>query len=106
MEVRQEPTAVKNTLPIPLVNCAMDSGDWNNATAQQMIQKIQNAANNGSLNGQVVLMHETYDRTAEAVEALCPWLDQHGYAIVTVSEMFKANNKDMFKGTVYNSCFQ
>ena len=93
---------VKNTLPVPLVNCGIDSGDWNHATTQQIIDKIQAAANNGSLNGQVVLMHETYDTTAAAVEQLCPWLDQHGYAIVTVSEMFKYNNKEMFKGNVYN----
>ncbi|MBR4199728.1 MAG: polysaccharide deacetylase family protein [Oscillospiraceae bacterium] len=96
---------VKNMIPSPLINCGIDSGDWNKATTQQMIDKIQAAANNGTLNGQVVLMHETYDTTAAAVEQLCPWLAEHGYAIVTVSEMFKYNNKDMFKGNVYNNCF-
>ncbi len=50
-------------------------------------------------------MHETYDTTASAVEQLCPWLAQNGYAIVTVSEMFKYNNKNMFKSNVYNNCF-
>lgn len=96
---------VKNTIPAPLVNCGIDSGDWNKATTQQIIDKVQQAANNGSLNGQVVLMHETYDTTAAAVEQLCPWLAEHGYAIVTVSEMFKYNNKEMYRGNVYNKCF-
>lgn len=96
---------VKNIIPTPLINCGIDSGDWNGASAQQIISKIQQAANNGSLNGQVVLMHETYDTTATAVEQLCPWLEEHGYAIVTVSEMFKYNNKEMYKGNVYNKCF-
>ena len=95
---------VKNIIPTPLINCGIDSGDWNNATTQQIVSKIQQAANDGSLNGQVVLMHETYDTTATAVEQLCPWLAEHGYAIVTVSEMFKYNNKEMFKGNVYNKC--
>lgn len=96
---------VKNMIPSPLINCGIDSGDWNGATTQQIISKVQQAAQNGSLNGKVVLMHETYDTTAAAIEQLCPWLEQNGYAIVTVSEMFKYNNKEMFKGNVYNGCF-
>ncbi|MBR3268273.1 MAG: hypothetical protein IKI58_06070 [Oscillospiraceae bacterium] len=50
-------------------------------------------------------MHETYDTTASAVEQFCPWLAQNGYAVVTVSEIFKYNNKNMFKSNVYNNCF-
>ena len=96
---------VKKTLPVPLINCGIDSGDWNNASVADMVSMIQTAANNGSLNGKVVLMHETNDRTPQAVEQLCPWLAQNGYAIVTVSEMFKYNGKDLFAGNVYKGCF-
>ena len=96
---------IANTLPVPFPNSGIDSGDWSGNSADVMVQKIQQAAQNGSLNGQVVLMHETYDTTATAVERLCPWLDQNGYAVVTVSEMFKVNNKDMFAGRVYNNCW-
>ena len=94
---------VKQTLPVPLVNCGIDSADWNGATVDQMVSKIQTAANYGSLNGQVVLMHETNSNTVQAVEQLCPWLKNNGYAIVTVSEMCKYNNKEMFSGNVYNN---
>ncbi len=96
---------VKQTLPVPLVNCGIDSADWNGATVDQIVSKIQTAANNGSLNGQVVLMHETNSNTVQAVEQLCPWLKNNGYAIVTVSEMCKYNNKEMFSGNVYNNCW-
>lgn len=94
---------VKQTLPVPLVNCGIDSADWNGATVDQMVSKIQTAAKNGSLNGQVVLMHETNSNTVQAVEQLCPWLKNNGYAIVTVSEMCKYNSKEMFSGNVYNN---
>ena len=50
-------------------------------------------------------MHETEPATVAAVEQLCPWLAQNGYAVVTVSEMFKVNNKDMYNGNTYNSCW-
>ena len=98
-------TTIANTLPVPFPNSGIDSGDWSGASAGAIVQKIQQAAQNGSLNGQVVLMHETYDSTATAVEQLCPWLEQNGYVVCTVSEMFKYNNKDMYAGKVYNSCW-
>lgn len=98
-------TTISSTLPVPFPNSGIDSGDWSNASADAMIQKIQQAAQNGSLNGQVVLMHETYNTTATAVEKLCPWLAQNGYVVCTVSEMFKYNGKDMYAGRVYNNCW-
>ena len=47
-------------------------------------------------------MHETYDTTAEAMEYLAPYMKEQGWQIVTVSEMFKANGKEMKNGEVYN----
>ena len=98
-------TTISSTLPLPFPNSGIDSGDWSGSSADAMVQKIQRAAQDGSLNGQVVLMHETYNSTATAVETLCPWLAQNGYVVCTVSEMFKYNGKDMYAGRVYNNCW-
>jgi hypothetical protein len=57
--------------------------------------------NNGSLDNSIVLMHETYSTTAEAIEYLAPYMKQQGWQIVTISEMFKANGKEMKDGQVY-----
>ena len=54
------------------INSSNESADWNGATVDQMVSKIQTAANNG-------------------------------YAIMTVSEICKYNNKEMFSGNVYNN---
>ena len=86
-----------------LVNCGIDSGDWDNATTQDIINKFMGAAQNGTLNGQVLLMHENYDTTATAVEYLCQELPKMGYQIVSVGEMFKAKGIDMKYGNVYNN---
>ena len=93
---------VKSTVNVPLINCGLDSGDWDGASAQEMIDKFTAAAANGSLNGKVILMHETYDSTAQAVEYLVPYLQGQGWQIVSVSEMFKAKGVDMKNGEVYN----
>ena len=90
---------------VPMPNSGVDSQDWNGNSSGGIIQTIQQKANMGQLDGQVVLMHENYDSTATAVEQLCPWLAQNGYAVVTVSEMFKFHNKELKGAKVYNSCW-
>lgn len=95
---------VKDTINVPLISCGIDTQDWNNATTQQIIDKIVAAAEDKSLDGKIVLMHETYDTTAEAMEYLVPYLKEKGYQVVTISEMFKARGKEMEAGKVYTFC--
>lgn len=95
---------VQQNAGVPLVNCSVDPQDWNNASAQQIINTITAKMQDGSLRNSIVLLHETYSTTAEAVEYLAPYMKQQGWQIVTVSELFKANGKDMWAGTLYNSC--
>ncbi len=94
-------STVQQNCGAPLITCAIDSKDWDNASQQQIINTITSGMSNGSLRNSVVLMHETYTTTAGAVEYLAPYFKQQGWQIVTISEMFKANNKDMFNGQVY-----
>ena len=97
---------ISRTLPVPFPNCGINTADYEPGhSAGQTVSQIQQAAQNGSLNGKVVLMHEVYDCTATAVEQLCPWLEQNGYVVCTVSEMFKYNGKDMYAGRKYDSCW-
>lgn len=96
---------VKSALSdVALVNCSIDTGDWNGATKDDIINKITTAMNNGTLDNAIVLCHETYDSTASAMEYLAPYLKSQGWQIVTVSELFAANGKELKGGTVYNSC--
>ncbi|HCR73908.1 MAG TPA: glycoside hydrolase, partial [Ruminococcus sp.] len=95
--------SVKANSYAPLITCSVDSQDWNNASAEQIKETIISKMNDGTLRNQVVLMHETYSTTAEAMEYLAPYLKENGWQIVTVSEMFKANGKDMYSGSVYSA---
>ncbi|MDE6664754.1 MAG: glycoside hydrolase family 11 protein, partial [Ruminococcus sp.] len=75
---------VKSTLSdVPLITCSIDTQDWNGATTSQIIDTVKNAMSNGSLNNAIVLCHETYDSTAEAMEYLCTYLKEQGWQIVT-----------------------
>lgn len=90
---------VRDTVREPMINCSIDTKDWNNATTQQIIDAI----NNNKKDGAIVLMHETYATTAEAMEILIPQLVAEGWQIVSVSELFKAKGLELKDGQVYNN---
>lgn len=58
----------------------------------------------GSLDNAIVLCHETYNSTAEAMDYLCPYLKEQGWQVVTVSEMFAVNGKELNGGQIYTKC--
>lgn len=98
-------STVQSTLyDVPLITCSIDTQDWNGASSSQIIDTIKNAMNNSSLDNAIVLCHETYDSTAEAMEYLCPYLKSQGWQIVTISELFAVNGKEMNGGQIYTKC--
>ena len=93
---------VKSALyDVPLISCGLDTQDWNGASKEQIVNTIKQAAQNGSLEGKIVLCHENYASTAAAMEEVLPWLAQNGYANVTISEMFAAKGKTLQGGQIY-----
>jgi len=83
----------------PMINCSIDSKDWAGATAEEMIQTISTKKQDGA----IVLLHETYEATADAMEVLIPQLVAEGWQIVTVSELFKAKGLELKDGKVYSN---
>lgn len=94
--------AVKSTLTdYGLVTDAIDTEDYKDqTTTAQIVQTIKNAMANGSGNGAVVLCHETYSKTAAAIEELAPYIKAQGWQIVTISEMFEAKGKSIPYGQI------
>ncbi|MCR5109916.1 MAG: polysaccharide deacetylase family protein, partial [Ruminococcus sp.] len=93
---------VKSALyDVPLISCGVDTKDWDGASADQIVNTIKSAAQNGTLQNQIVLCHENYASTAQAMETVLPWLKENGWEVVTVSEMFAANGKQLQGGQIY-----
>ncbi|KAH7208571.1 hypothetical protein DER44DRAFT_660856 [Fusarium oxysporum] len=65
----------------------VDSGDWNGQSAQQSLQKFQQAGAGG--NGHIPLMHETYASTVQTLTpALINWAKQNNLKLVTVGTVY------------------
>ena len=68
---------------MPLYYWTVDTEDWKNRNANITYYNVIN--NIG--DGEIVLMHDIYPSTAQAVEWLIPELINRGYQLVTVSEL-------------------
>lgn len=69
----------------------VDSNDWRykstGKSKQENIEKIVNNVLNKVSAGDIILMHDLYYNTLDAVKILLPILDEAGYEFVTVSEL-------------------
>lgn len=80
-----------NQLEEPIVLWDLDTEDWDSRNAQKIVSKVLSNVKDGD----IILMHDIYDSTAEAVEILVPKLKEQGYQIVTVSEMARYKGKEL-----------
>lgn len=81
----------------PVILWDVDSEDWDSRNAQTICNKVLSEVKDGD----IVLMHDIYESTAEAVEMLLPKLKEQGYQIVTVSEMAQYRGKTLELGKAY-----
>lgn len=78
---------------MPLAYWSVDTLDWKTKDAD----KIYNRATKQVYDGAIILMHDIYPSTADAVEKLVPALLEKGYQIVTVTELIEAKTGDKAK---------
>lgn len=81
----------------PVILWDLDTEDWDSRNAQKVVQKVLDTVKDGD----IVLMHDIYDSTAEAVEILVPKLKEQGYQIVSVSELARYKGKQLELGKAY-----
>ena len=86
-------------VPYPLIMWSIDTRDWSTRDPEQTIQSVLDEVQDGD----IVLLHDVYNETADAVEAFVPKLVEQGYQLVTVSEMFAAKGKELTPGHAYRN---
>ena len=91
---------LKTTSGRPLITLSVAPQDWKVRDAEKVTAHIQGV---DSLDGQVILLHSTYDTTVEAVRVLVPWLLEKGYQLVTVTELITLRFDDQVEpNRLYN----
>lgn len=74
---------VIGSISMPAVMWSIDTLDWKTRDAQNTIQTVLDQVKDGD----IVLMHDLYEATADASETIIPELVKRGFQLVTVSEL-------------------
>lgn len=82
----------------PVIMWSIDTKDWKTRNAANTVQVILSQVQDGD----IILMHELYGATADAVEAVVPALAEQGYQLVTVSEL-AACRGGLAPGVIYSA---
>ncbi len=93
----EEVKSVCAQLGIVMVNWSLDTLDWKHQDAD----KIYDAIMNDVKDGDIILCHDLYGTTVDAMERVIPALIEEGYQLVTVSELLSYSEKEVSPGNVY-----
>lgn len=80
----------------PMIMWSIDTLDWQTKNAQHTVDAVLGSVKDGD----IILIHELYGATADAVIQLVPALIERGYQLVTVSEL-ASHRGGMEAGKIY-----
>ncbi|HOZ88809.1 MAG TPA: polysaccharide deacetylase family protein [Bacilli bacterium] len=88
---------VRNAYPYAYIMWSVDPNDWKEKDANKIVENVLGAVRDGD----IILMHDTYARSAEAVNQILPLLYLNGYKVVTVSQLAMMKNKTLENHQLY-----
>ena len=104
---------IQKDFDLPLIQWCIDTEDWKykdrqgsgrtEAQRNADMQKIISSVVDHATGGEIVLMHDLYDMTADAFEQIAAELHAEGFEFVTVHELYSIYGKTLEPGKVYFS---
>lgn len=86
-------------LAVPLVNWSVDTEDWRTKDCGKILDVIYRCTGDGD----IVLLHDRYQNTVDAVLAAIEHLQEQGYVFVTVAELLELKGITPEPGVTYRS---
>lgn len=88
---------MRKKVKMPMVLWSLDTLDWKTRNPKKIFRQVKKDVEDGD----IILMHDIYETTAEACEKVVPWLQEQGYDVLTVSELMARKGKTLEKGKAY-----
>lgn len=83
----------------PLILWNLDTEDWRDKDVDRIVEYVMDNVSDGS----IILMHELYETSLEALEIILPRLYAEGYQVVSVSELAELKDREVLSGHAYRS---
>lgn len=87
---------LRETSVFPLIKWSIDPTDWLSRNPEEVAAHILEKAYDGA----IVLLHDLYPETIEAVKMTIPELQSRGYELVTISDLAKYKNYSLAPGQI------
>lgn len=92
-------TKIKENAGVPIVTWSLDTRDWESRDKD----KIKEMVLKNIQEGDIILFHDLYESTKDAVKELMPILKEQGYQAVSVGELFANKGITLEAGASYRS---
>lgn len=102
---------VETDIGMPIIQWSIDTEDWkfkdatnSDRTAEEReadIKAISDRVIAEAKSGDIILMHDIYNFTADLTDAIVKGLVEQGFKLVTVTELFDAFGVELENGIVY-----
>lgn len=90
---------MRNELQYPMIFWSVDSLDWKYRDVDKDFAEVKKQVHDGA----IILMHDIHAESCAAAKKIIPWLLEHDYDVLSVSELMERNGIDMKNGKVYAS---
>ena len=84
---------------VPGIWCTVDSGDWKYQDAKRLVSYTGSVLQDGD----IVILHETHKSTAQGLDALLTRLEERGFQLVTLEDLFWRRGITPQAGQIYYS---
>lgn len=88
---------IKAKAGVPIVTWSLDTRDWESRDKDKVIQMVIDNIKEGD----IILFHDLYESTRDAVKELMPLLKEEGYQAVSVTELFNSKDITLEAGASY-----
>ena len=104
-ENREDIVAMAREYELAIINHTRSTHDtYDDYTAQMVIDRalLEKDELGRGLNNSILLFHDKFQKTVEAVKVIVPALQAQGYQLVTVSELLNCSEEGLHYGWIYS----
>jgi peptidoglycan/xylan/chitin deacetylase (PgdA/CDA1 family) len=92
-------SSVKEALDTIFITWSLDTEDWLHRDKDYIVNYVMENVQDGD----IILMHDSYNSTVEATRELLPKLYAEGYQVVSVSELANLKGRVLENNTIYRA---
>ena len=82
------------------IQWSVDTYDWRGKSAKAVLTTVKKEIHDGA----IILCHDIKDNTPEAAKLVCNWLQENGYMLLTIDELFAKDGVVLEGDQVYFRC--